>query len=176
MIFYRGVAVGLALACAVLALLAGGVQRRGLTVSVDGEPLFQRMEAEIAQTVRSEVPGALAAARTEVTAQVSAQVGQRLREMRLEVAGLSVPVPPAAVRQVEDGVAKAMRAGLDGASQAVDAEALAARVSRRATAVARERAASALAAEPVVVQVMPGFRVPVRIRLHTGEGAAWSGG
>lgn len=162
-LFWRGLIAGLAMAVVLLALTAGVVTRRGVAVTVETTALSRRIEAEVRQAVRRELPVALGAVRTELPRQVSAEAGRRLAGVRIDLGGFAVPIPPAAVQQVEQALDQAMRAGLDAAIGQVNVDGLAEQLSGRAGRMADAQLREFLAQQRIAVEVVPGLRVPVRL-------------
>lgn len=162
-LFWKGLITGLATAATALALTAGLVSRRGVTVTVPTSAISQRMQAEVRQAVRRELPAALAAMRAEMPRQVAAEAGRRLAGARIDLGGFELPVPPAAVEQVQQVLDQAVRIGLDNAVSRVDVDGLADRLGGQAARLTDDRLREFLAQQAIAVEVAPGLRVPVRL-------------
>lgn len=161
--FWRGLITGLGLAAVGVALAAGIITRRGVEVAIPTGAIAQRMEGEVREAVRREMPAALAALEAELSAQVSAEAGRRLSEARIELGGFVVPLPPAAVQQAEQALAQAVRTGLAAAVRQVDVDGLAGRLGGGAARLAEDRLRQFLHGQVFTVEVVPGVEVPVRL-------------
>lgn len=121
-LFWRGLIAGLAVAAVALALATGAATRRGVAVTVETTALSRRMEEEVRQAVRRELPVALGAVRAELSRQLSTEAGRRLAGVQIDLGGFAVPIPAAAVQQVEQAMDQALRTGLDAAIRAVNVD------------------------------------------------------
>lgn len=161
--FWKGLLAGFGLAAVALALAAGMIVHRGVDVTVQTGEMAGRIEREVEAAVKRELPAALARVKAELPAELAAEAGRRLAETRIDLGGFEVPVPPAAVQQVEKTVGQALRVGLDAAVGRIDVDGLAGRLGDRAGHLAGQRLREVLAAQAIAVEVAPGLKVPVRL-------------
>lgn len=162
-LFWKGLLTGVGLAAAALALVAAIIVHRGVEVAVQTAEISAHMEREVEAAVRREVPAALAKVRADLPNQVASEAGRRLAETRIDLGGFAVPVPPAAIRQVEQAIAQSLQLGVDAAVRQVDVNALASRLGMRAASLADQRLREILLAQTISVEVAPGLKVPVRL-------------
>jgi len=161
-LFWRGVLTGVAGVTAILALCAGLVVERGVTVPVPTSQVSRRIEEEVRAAVRRELPAVLAGVQQALPRQVAAEAGRRLAGAEIDLGGFQIPVPQAAVKEVEQVVDIALRTGLEAVTRQVDLDGLAQRLSSRAAGLADRHLQAMLADQPLVVQVGP-LQVPVRL-------------
>lgn len=164
--FWRGLLVGAGAVVAALALGLGYLSAAGVTVTVEGDVLADRLGAEVEAAVRREFSGLVREARAEWPQQVREAVRGRVAGLRLEVAGMSLELPEAARAQMERAAAEAAQAAVESVSGDLAVDELASRIGSRAAARARERLPEVLAAQQVVVEPAPGLRVPLRLQVR----------
>jgi hypothetical protein len=161
--FAAGVAVGLVLAGATVGGALSVLVKRGLQVPVATDRLAAQVRVEVEAAARRELPGAIATVRRDLPRRAADEAARRLRETRLEVAGLQVPVPEAVTRQVSARMEEAVRLGIDLAIRDADLDALAGRIGQRAYVLVDERMRSSLTGQQFVVKPWPWLSVPVRL-------------
>lgn len=163
--FWKGIATGIGLAAAAVALTVSVVTRRGVDVTVQTADVTARLRQEVQVALQRELPVALAQVKADLPRRVAAEAGRRLSETRIDLGGFAVPIPPVAVQQVEQAVGQALQAGLEAAIRRVDVDGLSLRLGDRAASLADQRLKEVLAGQRLLVEVAPGWKVPVRI--HT---------
>jgi hypothetical protein len=161
--FVAGVAVGLVLAGATVGGALSVLVKRGIQVPVATDRLAAQVRVEAAAAARRELPGAIAAVRRDLPRRAADEAARRLRETRLEVAGLQVPMPDAVTRQVSARMEEAVRLGIDLAIRDADLDALAGRIGQRAYGLVDERMRESLAGQQFVVKPWPWLSVPVTL-------------
>lgn len=161
--FVLGLAVGVLLLGVVGWSAARAVQRQGVTVRVDLQPIAAQVQEEVRSAVRREVPATLAAIKQDLPAKVAAETARKLAETTVNIGGFSVPVPDAAAQQVRSGVESAVRAGLNVAVTEADMNALADRLAGKAGGMVEQKLTQYLKGRTFPVELWKGFTVPVTV-------------
>lgn len=155
--------MGVGAVVALLAVAAGWVTRTGVRVEVETAAIAGRVVEEVRLAAEQEVGSALEAVRTGLPRAVAEEAGRRLSQAQLNLGGLTVPLPKAAVDEAAEALEEAVSAGLEEAIRSFDREAWARRLGDRAAAMAEERLQQFLAGQEVSVRLFPGLTVPVKI-------------
>ncbi len=160
--FWQGVLTGLTVAAVGLAACVGWVMGRGITVPIPTGHVTKRLQAEVRTAVRRELPVVLEEVQRSLPRQVAAEAGRRIAGARIDLGGFQIPVPPAAVREVEAAVGGALSSGLEAMSGQVDIDGLADRLGNQAAGMADRQLKEMLSDQVMLVQVGP-LQVPVRL-------------
>lgn len=161
--FALGIATGWLLMAVTAWSIGRSIQKEGVIVHVETAPIAAQVEAEVRAAVRREIPATLAAMKQDLPARVAAETAKKVSEMTVNVGGFNVPVPDVAAQQVRSGVESAVRAGLNVAVTEADMNALADRLSKRASGMVQEKLNTYLKDRTFPVEVWKGFEIPVTV-------------
>jgi hypothetical protein len=162
-LYLGGFLTGLLCACVTVYGAATTIRTHGVRVHVETAPLAAQVEQEVRAAVRREVPVTLNQLKAGLPQRVAQATADHLAQARIEVAGFSVPVPPAAAAQVQSGVQQVLTASLSLAVTDADMNALADRLSEEAGDLVEKRLAEYLANRTFDVEVFKGYKVPVTL-------------
>lgn len=162
--FWRGVCVGWLLSALLLAGSAAVVARRGLTVTVDAAGLGARVEAEVREHVRRELPAALAHVRAQLPPIVAREVSARLAAGRVNLGPVELEIPPSMQGEIERRLTAALTEAGGRFLGQVDQAQAADRIAREARVLVEQRLFADLEQYRLVVQPVPWLTVPVHVR------------
>jgi hypothetical protein len=161
--FLAGIGLGAAVVVIMAAGALTGLERRGVQVEVETARVAAQVRTAVSGAARQELPGAIAGIRQDLPRRVGEETARRLAETRLEVAGLKVPVPPAATQQVQVRMEEAVRLGIDLAVKDADLDAMADRIGQQAYTLVNDRMKQALDGQTYVVKPWPWLSLPVHV-------------
>lgn len=164
--FWRGVAAGWLLAALVAAATAGGVAHRGITVTLDAAGLGARVEAEVREHVRRELPGALDEVRGQLPSIVAREVSARFATGRVSLGPVELDIPPAMHPEIEERLTAALTAAGGRFLGELDPTQAADRIAREARVLVEQRLAAGLQGYRVMVRPLPWLAVPVQVRVR----------
>ena len=162
-IYLWGFLTGMAAFALVTYVAATTVRQQGIRVHLDTAPIAAQVEQEVRAAVRREVPATLNQMKAQLPQRVAEATAQHLAQARIDVAGFSVPVPPAAAAQVQTGVEQALRTTLNLAVTDQDTNALADRLSHQAGQLVKQHLNDYLANRTFQVELFKGYSIPVTL-------------
>lgn len=164
--FVVGAGAGVALSLAAGALGGAYLLQHGVTVSIDGSELAGGVEAGIEAELTAELPAVLAEVKSEIPAKVAERVDSELGDTSFVLYGVRVDLPAAATAglraKLRDEITKEFEREID----AVDVRGLAHAFAAEAGAQLAGALGAELAGRRLLVEVLPGLRLPVQVVLR----------
>lgn len=161
--FVAGLLFGLFLEAS---LLFVWVEREGIRVVLETDPLREAIQAQIEDEVAQRLPQILAEVRQQVPEKVAAQVDKELGETSFTLYGVRVELPPSATegvrRKLKEEITKEFQRELD----ELDVTAMAQSWAKEATVAVESLLRQEMADWVVSWELFPGLSLPVFVDMR----------
>ncbi len=162
--FWWGVGVGWLLTTLVVAGFAAGLAHRGLTVTVNAAGVGARVEAEVRERIRQELPGALQSMREQLPPTVAREVSARLAVGKVNVGPVDLEIPAPMRSEIERRLTVALTEAGGRFLDQLDPVQAADRIAREARVLVEQRLSAELQGYQLMLQPVPWLTVPVNVR------------